>query len=99
VVFQLQARLDHLQVLARQELSGTGEIDRVAGELNAVLRRAQRRGPDALAGRQQLQRQLPGVEPVAHLAAEPSSKVAEVALFTAVHVFAHAAGEHGRDRS
>ena len=71
-------RPDHLQVLARQQRAGARNVDRVARQLHAVLRRAERRGADALTCRQQRERKAPRVEPLANRASEAAAKVAEV---------------------
>ena len=47
---QVNVRLHHLQVLARQKLARLRHVHRVAGELHAVLGGAERGGADALAG-------------------------------------------------
>src|SRR5882672_5055274 len=87
-------RLQHLQVAPRQKRARVGDVDGVAGELHAVLGRAERGGADALARRQQRPGQGTRVELVAQRQPEQPAHIAEVAGLAAVDILTHTAREH-----
>src|SRR5262245_45501644 len=86
--------LQHLQVLARQQVAGARDVDGVAGELHAVLGCSDRGGADTLPGRQQRPRQRAFIEAARDGRAQQLSHVAELAGFPAVDVLADAARDH-----
>ncbi len=86
--------LQHLEVLARQEPAGIGDVDGVARELHAVLRGSDRRGADALARRQHRIRQGALIDALAQRLSESLAQIAEIVRLAPVDVLPHAAREH-----
>ena len=91
---QVHVGLQHLQVLARQQHAGVGDVDRVTGELHAVFGSADGRGADAFPRGQQRVRQLARVHAPAHRGAQAPAEVTEIARLAAVDILGHAAREH-----
>ena len=89
-----ERRLQHLQIAPRQQHAGRRDVARVAGELHAVFRGAERGGADAFARRQQRPGQRARSDasrgwrgPAAPMS--PKSRVSR-----SVDVFGDAAGKH-----
>src|SRR5688500_19719628 len=83
---ELEARANHLQVFSRQQIARARDVNRIAGQLHAVFRSAQRGGANALAGGKQRQREAAGIESIANGAPEAAAQIAEVALLAVVDV-------------
>src|SRR5581483_11100981 len=91
---QAVGRLEDLQVFARQQRSRIGNIKRVAAQLHAVFRRAERRGAYAFAGRQERPGQRALLYLRAQRGAEQPAEIAEIALLAPVDELGDAAREH-----
>src|SRR6266581_7297768 len=87
-------RLQHLQVSPGQQFSRGGHVDGIAAQLNAVLRRPQRRSPNAFSGGKQRPGQGTGIDFSSQSEAEQPPHIAKIPLFAPVEILGDTPGKH-----